>query len=223
MSHGGSESAEDSALRELVVETAIELGRRGLNRGSSGNVSARCGDRFLMTPSGVPFDQLTAELTVSVAADGSWEGALAPTSEWQLHLGIYSERPDVRAVVHTHSDFATVLACRREEIPAFHYMIAVAGGTSIRCAPYATFGTTSLADAAVEALAGRTACLLANHGMIAAAADLHAALRLAEEVEGLSREYCRVLQLGGPKLLTEGEMAEVLERFKTYGVSIPRG
>lgn len=208
-------SVEDS-LRHQLTETAVRLGHSGLNRGTSGNVSVRCGDSYLMTPSGVHYDRLEPAMAVRVSSSGEWSGDLAPTSEWRLHLGIHQARPEITAVVHTHSDFATALACRRLEIPAFHYMVAIAGGSSIRCAPYAKFGTARLAELAVEAMRDRRACLLAHHGTIAVGPDLRSAFDLAEEVEGLARQYCQVLSLGAPVLLSDQEMREVAESFGHY-------
>jgi L-fuculose-phosphate aldolase len=149
--------------------------------------------------------------------DGRWFGHRRPSSEWRFHRDIFTSRADVRAIVHTHSRSATALACSGRGIPAFHYMVAVAGGADIRCAPYHTFGTQALSDAAVAALDGRLACLLANHGMIAVGADLPGALALAGEVENLAAQYCAALAVGEVRILDEGEMLRVLEKFRTYG------
>jgi L-fuculose-phosphate aldolase len=208
----------DLALRTQILVTARDLQARGLNQGSSGNVSARSEKAFLITPSGVVCDILRPEHIVEVHLDGNVPpGQLTPSSEWALHREIYLRRDEVCAIVHTHSSFATTLACARREIPAFHYMVATAGGSSIRCAPYATFGTPELATGAVHALDGRTACLLANHGLIAVGETLHEARKTAAEIEELATIYCRTLQIGGPVLLDDEEMGEVLQRFKTYG------
>jgi L-fuculose-phosphate aldolase len=154
---------------------------------------------------------------VAMSAEGVAHGSRQPSSEWRFHRDIYAARADVHAIVHTHSPFATTLACLGADIPAFHYMIAVAGGSDIRCAPYATFGTQQLSDHALRALQGRKACLLANHGMIAAGANLGGALALAVEVEALAEQYWRALQIGKPNLLSDDEMAIVLDKFRTYG------
>ncbi len=194
----------------------------GINRGKSGNVSARWQDGFLITPSGLAYEKTQPRHLVFVDATGTAHGVLAPSSEWRFHHDIYRTRRDCGAVVHAHASFATTLACLQREVPAFHYMVAVAGGDSIRCAPYATFGTQALSDHALAALEERRACLLANHGMIALGADLDAALALAVEVESLCEQYWRTLQIGMPHLLDAAEMSRVIEKFKSYGQIRPR-
>ncbi len=188
----------------------------GINRGKSGNVSARWRsadfDGYLVTPTGMPYASMAPADIVALPVDGGAEaarGARLPSSEWRFHRDIYRARPDVSAIVHTHAPFATSLACLGRAIPAFHYMVAVAGGNDIRCAPYATFGTQALSDRAVAALDGRRACLLANHGMIAVGTSLATALALAVEVETLAEMYWRALQLGEPILLSDAEMETV--------------
>ena len=208
----------DLALRKKMVETARRMNALGINQGRSGNLSARAGDGLLITPSGLAYDAMRPSDIVAMRFDGGWDGALKPSSEWHFHLGILRARPDAGAVLHAHSSFATALACLGRDIPAFHYMVAVAGGNSIRCAPYATFGTEELSGHAIAALDDRRACLLANHGMIALGADLDGALDLAVEVETLAEQYWRSLQIGEPVLLPDDEMDRVLEKFKTYGV-----
>lgn len=211
----------ESALREGVVATARAMNGLGINRGKSGNVSARLRhdgfDGFLVTPTGLPYDVTGPPDIVPMTLDGHARGSRLPSSEWRFHRDIYRARPEVNAVVHTHPPFATSLACLHRGIPAFHYMVAVAGGKDIRCAPYATFGTQALSDHATAALEGRRACLLANHGMIAVGATLAAALALAVEVETLAEMYWRALQIGQPELLPDAEMDVVLEKFSTYG------
>lgn len=209
--------ADEAALRRAMVEAALELDARGLNRGSSGNVGVRCGDRILVTPSGVPARELTAPGMVMLTLNGDVVGAGRPSSEWRFHRDILVARPDVHAVVHVHSPFATTLACLGLEVPPFHYMIAALGGSTIRCAPYALFGTQALSDHALAALEGRRACLLAHHGMIAIGRDLKHALALCVETESLCEQYWRARQIGEPGHLSESQMAEVLEKFKTYG------
>lgn len=208
-------------LRERVIATALGMNAAGINRAKAGNVSARWRaggfDGFLITPTGVAYDRLSPDDVVAVARDGEARGRLAPSSEWRFHRDVYAARPDAQAIVHTHAPFCTTLACLGRGIPAFHYMVAVAGGRDIRCAPYATFGSQELADAAVAALAGRRACLLANHGMIAIGADLDCALGLAIEVEALAETYWRAMQIGEPVLLDDDEMDRVLAKFATYG------
>jgi L-ribulose-5-phosphate 4-epimerase len=208
--------------RKQVIQTALRMNALGVNRGKSGNVSTRWKKGCLITPSGLAYEDTRPADIVFIDAKGNASGKRAPSSEWRFHHDIYQERTEVGAVVHTHSSFATTLACLNIELPAFHYMIAVAGGDSIRCAPYATFGTQELSDHVLRALAGRKACLLAHHGMIATGADLDSALRLAVEVEALCEQYWRVLQIGKPAVLPPEEMALVLEKFKTYGQT-PKG
>jgi L-fuculose-phosphate aldolase len=217
MSEGGPPGG-DRALREAVIATALAMNAQGINRGKSGNVSARApADGFLITPSGIPYAETRPDDIVAVGLDGSARGTRKPSSEWRFHRDIYRARSEVMAIVHAHAPFATTLACHHLAIPPFHYMVAVAGGRDIRCAPYATFGTQALSDHAVAALDGRNACLLAQHGMIAVGASLAAALALAVEVETLAEMYWRARQLGEPVLLPDEEMSVVLEKFKTYG------
>jgi len=208
-------------LREAVIATARAMNESGINVNKSGNVSVRCarGTRagFLLTPTGVPYDRLEADDIAFVGDDGRATGRCEPSSEWRFHAAIYAARPELHAVVHTHSAHATALACQGLGIPAFHYMVAVAGGDDIRCSDYATFGTQALADNALAALQDRKACLLAHHGVIACGASLDAALALAVEVENLARTYVIVRSLGEPRLLDRTEMERVLERFRTYG------
>jgi L-fuculose-phosphate aldolase len=204
-------------LRSAVALAARRMSERGLSRGTSGNVSARAEEGMLVTPSAVPYAEIGAGDIVLVDLEGRvLEGERRPTTEWPMHAALYRARPDTGAVVHAHAPFCTTLATLRRDIPPFHYMVAVAGGDSIRCAPYATFGTPELAGNAVAALAGRRACLLANHGMVALGASPGAALELAAEVESLAELYWRALQIGEPALLTDREMAEALERFRDY-------
>ena len=205
-------------LRRAIIETALQLNAIGLNRGTSGNVGARTRGGLLITPTGMAVQALKAEDIVEMKLDGRVPGRQRrPSSEWRIHRDIFAARAEVGAVIHAHAMFATALACLGKGIPAFHYMVAVAGGDSIRCAPYATFGTEALSAHALAALEGRRACLLANHGMIATGRDLDEAFRLAEEVETLSAMYWRALQVGKPKLLSKREMARVLKMFRTYG------
>ena len=204
-------------LRREIIATALAMNELRINRGKSGNVSARVAGGFLVTPSGLAYESTRPEDIVAVSLDGKAKGRRAPSSEWRFHRDVYSERPEIAAIVHAHSPFATTLACLGRGIPAFHYMIAIAGGPDIRCAPYATFGTQELSDHALTALEGRRACLLANHGMIAVGDSLASALALAVEVEALAEQYWRALQIGEPVILPEDEMARVLEKFRTYG------
>lgn len=206
--------------REQIVEAYLRLDREGLNRGSSGNVSVRCGsDGLLISPTGIDAARIDAASLVELGLDGRERSAGVPSSEWQMHAEIYRHFPETHAVVHTHSDACVALACQRMDIPAFHYMVAGYGGNSIRCAPYATFGSAALASNAVLALEGRTACLLSNHGMLSRAANLHACVTTAIKLETLARHYWMTLQLGAPTLLSDAEMQEVHERYKVYGRS----
>jgi len=217
-----STDAEDGiALRVAVIATARAMNASGINVNKSGNVSARCrrgsSAGFLLTPTGVAYGRLEAEDVAFVDEAGRAVGRRAPSSEWRFHAAIYARRPELDAIVHTHSPYATALACQGLPIPAFHYMVAVAGGVDIRCADYATFGTQALADNALAALEGRRACLLAHHGVIACGASLDAAFALAVEVENLAHIYPLARTLGEPRLLDAAEMERVLERFSTYG------
>lgn len=208
----------EAALRRAMVAAAMAMTARGLNQGTSGNLSVRLADGgFLITPSGIPPDRLVPDDIVRMAADGSHRHARAPSSEWRIHRELLRLRPDVGAIVHAHPTYATVLAIRGMAIPAVHYMIAAAGGSTIRCAPYATFGSQALSDHAVEALRGRLACLLANHGMIALGPTLERALWLAGEVETLAGQYVLSLLLGGPNILPDDEIARVAALFEDYG------
>ena len=207
-----------AALRTMVLAACRELTRRGLTHGTSGNVSVRCDEqRFFVSPSGMDYELLQADDVPLVDLDGRWFGRHRPSSEWRFHRDILRSRPDVGAIVHTHSPRATALACTGRGIPAFHYMVAVAGGRDIRCAPYHTFGTQELSDAALAALRDRRACLLANHGVIATGADLASAMRLAGEVENLALQYSVALTLGEIRVLDDAEMSRVIEKFRTYG------
>lgn len=203
-------------LREALVHTAMEMNRKGLNQGRSGNVSARFEEGMLITASGCHFDEITPEHIVETDLDGHYRGPLKPSSERSFHAAIYRHRPDAGAVVHVHSPWATTIACMRRPIPAFHYMVAVAGGKDIPCVPYATFGTDELARHVGNAMANRDACLMANHGQVTLANSVPAALDLAMEVELLARCYGQALSIGEPSILDDGQMDEVLNRFQSY-------
>ncbi|WP_250526707.1 L-fuculose-phosphate aldolase [Caballeronia sp. GAWG2-1] len=214
-------AVDEGALRRGIVETSLEMERLGINQGTSGNVSARFNDGFLITPSGVPAREMHEDMMVwlplDVSDDASVLRTARPSSEWRIHRDILRARQDMHAVVHTHSIAATALAIHERDIPAVHYMVAAAGGHSIRCAPYALFGTQTLSDHALAALLNRRACLLAHHGVVALGTDLARAVWLAHEVEVLAKQYLLACQLGAPPLLSEEQMDEVLEKFKTYG------
>jgi L-fuculose-phosphate aldolase len=213
----------ETAARRAVIETALAMSERGLSPGRSGNVSCRWKGGMLITPTGMAYDDIKPRDVVFVSGDGSVPGKQKkPSSEWRFHLSAYQARPDMGAVVHTHSMHATVLACAGKSIPAFHYMVAVAGGKDIPIVPYATFGTNELATYVAGGLTERNACLMANHGLIALGDTLPAALELAAEVEVLAEQYSKVLMLGPPYLLSDAEIAVVLERFKGYGQKAQR-
>jgi L-fuculose-phosphate aldolase len=208
----------EADLREKMAQVMKAMDARGLNRGTSGNLSARWGEAMMVTPSGVAPERLTGEMMVLVQPDGSTaEGAMRPSSEWRMHQQILNRRPDANAVVHCHSRHATILACAGREIPSMHYMVAVGGGASVPVAPYATFGSVELAEAVVDTLDGRSAALMANHGQIVVARNLDAALSITEEIEEQAAVYWGTLAIGGPKLLSQDEMGVILQRFKGYG------
>lgn len=209
--------SSEAAARAEVIATALHMSRSGLSPGRSGNVSRRWRDGMLITPTGMAYDELKPADVSFVDLEGNAHGKRKPSSEWHFHLAIYKSRGDVGAVVHTHAMHAVVLSCTGKPVPAFHYMVAVAGGEDIPCVPYATFGTDALARHVVKGLAARNACLMAHHGMVAVGATLAGALELAAEVEELCEQYCKLLALGRPTLLPAAEMAEVIERFKGYG------
>jgi L-fuculose-phosphate aldolase len=206
------------ALRAEIVHITQALDAAGLVPNKSGNVSARVADGLLITPAGVPYRDLTPGQIVALKGTGEpTPGGLRPSSEWRMHAAIYAARPDVEAVVHTHSPRATALACAGRGIPPFHYMIALAGG-DIRCMPYCTFGTVEIAQSAVQGLAGRRATLLGNHGVMAVGSSLSEALSVAVEVENLAGEYLSMLSAGlQPKLLDEDELHRVIGKFTDYG------
>lgn len=204
--------------REQIVHAYTRLDREGLNRGSSGNVSVRSGaDGLLVSPTGIDAARITAAGIVELGLDGSARSEGIPSSEWQMHAEIYRRFPETQAVVHTHADACVAVSCQRQGIPAFHYMVAGYGGNDIRCAPYATFGSAALASAAADALQDRSACLLANHGMLSRGRDLDAAVLTAIKLETLARHYWMTLQLGPPVLLSDTEMQEVKTRYQHYG------
>ena len=208
--------------REQLLQISVALARLGLNRGTSGNASIRALSEdgqpgFYITPSGMAVDVMTPEDMVWMNFDGQYQGIRAPSSEWRFHLDILRHKPEVQVVIHTHSMAATALSTLRKDIPAFHYMVAVAGGDNIRCAPYALFGSQLLSDHALAALYQRNACLLANHGMIAVGETADQALAVALEVETLAAQYLQASAVGEPHLLSAQEMREVLEKFKSYG------
>lgn len=203
--------------RAELLETARAMNASGLNQGASGNLSLRVDDGFMITPSGMAYDRCTPDSMVLLDLQGNWQGDLKPSSEWRFHRDIYANRPEASAIVHAHPHWCTTLACLGLEIPPFHYMIAMAGGKSLRCAQYATFGTQELSDRILLALDDRKACLIANHGMLAFQSSLDKALALAVEIEHLAQVYSQCRMLGEPVILGDDEMDVILEKFKTYG------
>ena len=203
--------------REAIIASCLRMEALGLTQGTSGNIAVRWKDGLLITPSGVPYGAMRAEDIVMLGFNGAFEGAMAPSSEWRIHAAVLADRPELGAVVHGHPTYCTALAIRGQEIPAVHYMVAAFGGPTVRCASYATYGTEELSEVALAALEGRTACLLANHGMLAAGTTLDRAMWLAVELETLARQYVTALQLGPPAILPEEEIARVIEKFANYG------
>ncbi|MEM6666769.1 MAG: class II aldolase/adducin family protein [Pseudomonadota bacterium] len=204
-------------LRKHLILTCQQMNSLGINQGTSGNISVRTPDGFLISPSGIPYGAMKPEQVVAMDLDAGYHGDWLPSSEWRMHHDLFKARTEAGAIVHTHSTYATALSCLRIEVPAFHYMIGVTGGTTLRCSGYASFGTQELSNTMLEALEDRTACLLANHGVICFGPTLDKALWLAGEIETLCKQYFVATQAGLPIILTEEEMTGVLARFKTYG------
>lgn len=213
-------SEVELALGRKIIETCLELERRRLNQGTAGNVSVRVGaDGFLLTPTALRYDVMQPEDLVHMRLDGTHTGRREPSSEWRIHRDILRRRKDMGAVIHTHSGYATTLACLRRDIPPLHYMVTLFGGDSIRCAEYATYGTQELSDSVLRALDGRGAALMANHGLIVLGPTLERALALTVEAETLAMLYCRTLNIGEPVLLTPGQVEEARAKLSKYGSS----
>lgn len=212
-------TADELGKRQAIIDACRRMNALGINQGTSGNISVRHQDGLLLTPTSVPYEAMTPEQIVFMAMDGSHSPGRRPSSEWRFHRDILKSRDDVNAVVHAHPTYSTILAIMGMEIPPVHYMIAAAGGDSIRCAPYATFGTVELSEHAVRALQGRLACLLDHHGMIAIGKTLDKAMWLVVEVETLARQYHGCLQIGQPPLLSSAEIERVRQRMAGYGMS----
>lgn len=208
----------EQTLRQQMVDTCRKMNASGINQGTAGNLSVRQGEGFLITPSSMPYDQMEAGDLVEMGWDGSYVGR-RPSSEWRFHRDILRARADVNVVLHCHSLYATSVACHHKTIPAFHYMVGVMGGNTLRCAAYATFGTQALSEAALVALQDRMACLLGQHGQISLGTTLAGALRMGIEVETLSRMYLQALSLGAPPVLSDAEMERVIGQMKrmSYG------
>ena len=206
--------------RKEVIKYSIKLNTTNLSALRSGNISVRSIENsvegFLITPSGKKYDTLKEEDIVFVSNDGNHDANLKPSSEWRFHKDIYLKKPDAKAIVHAHSPHATGVSAHGKDIPAFHYMIALAGGDSIKCAKYATFGTQELSDNIIDALENRKACLMSNHGQVAFGQNLESAFELAEELENICHQYINTIKLGDPKILSSSEMDVILEKVKNY-------
>jgi L-fuculose-phosphate aldolase len=205
-------------LRQQLIDTALAMNASGVNQGTSGNLSVRCENGMLITPSGMDYADLSLDDIVCMGFEGNHEGIRKPSSEWQFHAAIYQQREEAHAILHAHPVNCAALACLGKGIPAFHYMVAVAGGRNIRCADYATFGSHELSENVLAAMQDRKACLMSHHGLTCFDNDLPAALALAVEIEHLAAVYCRVLTIGEAEVLSDDEMDRVLEKFSTYGV-----
>ncbi|WP_189476413.1 MULTISPECIES: class II aldolase/adducin family protein [unclassified Mesorhizobium] len=209
---------QSAAMRQSLVDAVRAVASKGLNSGTSGNLSLRFGTGgMLITPTGISPEKLDQAAMVEMTLDGSWNGEIRPSSEWNMHAAIYKAFPEAQAVVHAHPDHCVALSCLRQGLPPFHYMIASFGGDDVPCSDYAPFGTTQLAEVVVRALAKRNTCLIANHGMIAYGPDLAAAVARTEKLETLARQYMLASTLGRPVMLTEDELNVVKNRYKTYG------
>lgn len=213
--------SEELKLRTELLEACLSMSHLGLSKGTSGNISVRSGDGFLISPTGIAYEKIKPEHVVMMNWDATYSGDVLPSSEWRFHRDVLRARPELNAVVHTHSAHATAVSMLHKDIPAIHYVIAGAGGSNIRCAPYQIFGSQELADAVVKALEGRRACLMAHHGVVAAHVSIARALALAVTVEDLAYQYLLCLQFGEPPVLSDAQMGDVLEKFKTYGQQAP--
>ena len=204
-------------LRRDVIATCLQMNEEGINQGTSGNVSVRTDEGFLITASGIPYKKMKPSHVVEMDLDGSYHGDYLPSTEWRMHMDIFKARPEAKAIVHVHSTYATALAVLRKEVPAFHYMIGVTGGTSLRVSDYAEFGTQELSNTMLKAMEDRTGCLLANHGQICFGPSLDKALWLAGEIEALCHQYWAACLAGKPVVLDDAQITSVLKRFKSYG------
>ncbi|MCX8281061.1 class II aldolase/adducin family protein [Phyllobacterium sp. 0TCS1.6C] len=215
----------EPAIRQSIIDQCRAMNASGLNQGTSGNISVRHGDRMLITPSAVPYDEMTPDMIAAMPLEGeygSWEGPRKPSTEWRFHLDILRSKPEANAVVHTHSTYATILSIAHKPIPACHYMIAAFGGDDVRVCDYARYGTKELSDNVLAALEGRTACLMANHGMLATGSSLEKAMWAAVELETISRQYYHALLIGGPVVLPAEEIDGVRKGFASYGLQDER-
>lgn len=212
---------QELKLRQSIIDHCRQMNASGINQGTSGNISVRFEDRMLITPSAVPYDEMTPDMIASMPLDGeygSWTGSKKPSTEWRFHLDILRTRPEINAVVHTHATFSTILAIAHKSIPACHYMVAAFGGDDIRLCDYARYGTKELSDNVLKALKDRTACLMANHGMIATGGSLEKAMWAAVELETIAKQYYHALLLGGAVILPPEEIEGVRRGFASYGL-----
>jgi L-fuculose-phosphate aldolase len=215
---------DSTSLRQAVIGACLEMNAAGINQGTSGNISVRAGDHMLITPSGVPYDQMAPEMLVKMPLDGSAApaGQLKPSTEWPFHLAVLQAKPAVNAVVHAHPVYCSALAMNRQAIPACHYMVAAFGGSDVPVADYALFGSRQLSENITRALQTRSACLMANHGAVTTGESLPRALWRMVELETLAKGYAASLTLGKPHILSEDEMAEVIAAFADYGLKDSR-
>lgn len=212
---------DELETRRSIISQCLFMNASGLNQGNAGNISVRFGERMLITPTSIPYEEMTPDMIASMPIDGeygAWEGPKKPSSEWRFHLDIMKMRPDVSSVVHTHATFSTILAIARKPIPACHYMVAAFGGEDVRVAGYARYGTKALSDQVLKALKGRNGCLMANHGMLTVGSSLKKAMWRAVELETIAKQYYHTLLIGGPVILSSAEIAETMESFSTYGL-----
>lgn len=212
---------DELEVRRSIIAQCLFMNGSGLNQGNSGNISVRFGDRMLITPTSIPYTEMTPEMIASMPVDGeygAYEGPKKPSSEWRFHLDIMKARPDVGSVVHTHATYSTILAIARKPIPACHYMVAAFGGDDVRVSGYARYGTKALSEHVLAALEGRNGCLMANHGMLTVGSSLKKAMWRAVELETIARQYYHTLLIGGPVILSPEQIAETMESFSTYGL-----
>ncbi len=212
----------ETDVRRDIIDACIEMNSIGLNQGTSGNISIRHGDRMLISPSATPYRKLKPDMIASIDLSGGmtedYDGPRKPSTEWRIHWLLMKNRTDVTAVVHAHPPYSTALAILRMAIPSCHYMIAAFGGKDVRCSGYATFGSPELADLAVEAIEGRSACLLANHGMVAAGLGIEQAMWRAVELETIARQYYLAMRAGSPFMLTGEQIDDTMKMLADYGV-----
>ncbi|KQY32841.1 class II aldolase/adducin family protein [Rhizobium sp. Root483D2] len=211
----------ENYVRQSIIDHCRKMNALGINQGTSGNISARYEDRMLITPSAAPYDEMTPDMIASLPLEGeygAWDGPRKPSTEWRFHLDILRSRPEVNAVIHTHAIYSTILAIAHRPIPACHYMIAAFGGDDVKVCDYARYGTKELSDNILKAMEGRTACLMANHGMLATGASLEKAMWAAVELETIAKQYYHALLIGGPVVLPAEEIAGVRKGFASYGL-----